>query len=538
MKNFLGISAIILIGLAFRLIFIDKPDGLWNDEYVSWMIAAKPFAHGFLDAVRSQCHMPFYYLYLKIFMAIFGQSDLVLRLSSVLCGILSILAMYFTGLEKDKNTAFLCAGFCAISSFLIYYSQEVRLYSVLFLFSALTLLFTLRIVRNPNKKNIILYILCNFLILFTHTIGFVYVFFNLVFVSLNLYKNFKKTILYIWYGILSGAILCTPLIIKIFSDQTFSQWWGHFSISKIGFLITDYFSPVLTNLTNAPDNFLYAPQLLFFMLAPAIIAVSGIIIALKNEQNRQLFLIALFTLCTLTAASISGKLVFITKYSIEIYPILIYLACYGISSINNVILRKSLIIFYTLLSVGYILIHPYSAPKMHRAEGHKIAADMLSNAQLKKNDFILLEYYNKDRFEKYFDFTDYNTVSINKSNFARYMDEDTYNIHTNGKTVYKAMFLSKHNTHLESMLENEIFKELKPGQNLAIVVLNSVAFYSPEQIITITEDENKYNKTPLLFLVFSYIKNQTFLATAEKLAIRRIEQKGNWTVIKFTKLNN
>ena len=173
MKKTLGITAIIILGLVLRLICIDKPDGLWNDEYVSWLIASTQ--NGFWDAVKSQCHMPFYYLYLKFLITIFGQSDLVLRLTSVFAGVLAIPAMYFLGKEKNEQTGLFCAGFTAISSFLIYYSQEVRLYSVLFLFSALCMLYTIKLIKKPDKKNIILCILFNFLISFTHTIGFVFV---------------------------------------------------------------------------------------------------------------------------------------------------------------------------------------------------------------------------------------------------------------------------------------------------------------------------------------------------------------------------
>ena len=193
MKKHLGILGIVLIGLILRLIYINKPDGLWNDEYVSYMISATPFFTGFADAVKSQCHMPFYYLYLKFFMTLFGQSDLLLRLTSVLAGVIAIPVMYFTGKERDDNTAYLCAGFTALSSFLIYYSQEVRLYSILFLFSALTLLYTIKVIKNPVKKNFIFCAIFNFLIIFTHTIGFVFVFFNLIFLSinLNLYGNIR-----------------------------------------------------------------------------------------------------------------------------------------------------------------------------------------------------------------------------------------------------------------------------------------------------------------------------------------------------------
>lgn len=529
MKKTLGITAIIILGLVLRLICIDKPDGLWNDEYVSWLIASTQ--NGFWDAVKSQCHMPFYYLYLKFFMTIFGQSDLVLRLTSVFAGVLAIPAMYFLGKEKNEQTGLFCAGFTAISSFLIYYSQEVRLYSVLFLFSALCMLYTIKLIKKPDKKNIILCILFNFLILFTHTIGFVFVFFNLIYISIN---N-KKAAPYIWSALAICSIVTAPLAYKIMTTQSFSQWWGHFSISKIGFLFTDYFSPVLTNLTNAPDNFLYMPKLAFFMIAPALIAI---ILIIKSRDK--LFLLAAAFITVLVIASMSGKLVFITKYSTEIYPILIYLACSGLSSVNNKILKNTIIIFYCLISVGYILIHPYSAPKMRRSEGNKIPMDMLKNMELKKDDIVMLEYYPQQRFEKYFDFSNYKVVEIHKGNFPHYLSENTdYNeVYKSGKEIYKNIFSNMENKYFDDLLKKYVFDILKPDQSVVMVLLDSVSFYSPNDLAKITRDKNLYDKEPLLFLVFSYIKNKTFEDMLGTLTITRLERKGSWTVIKFTKLNN
>lgn len=540
MKKYLPLSIIILLGMIFRLICINKPDGLWNDEYVSWMIAATPFAHGFVEAVKSQCHMPFYYLYLKFFMTFFGQSDIVLRLTSTFAGILSIIAMYFVGKEKDKKTGLLCAGFSAISSFLIYYSQEVRFYSVLFLFSALSLLFIIKCTKKPDKRNIFFCILFNFLILFTHTIGFVFVFFNFIFLSIKLYKQFKKIIFTVWGTILVSGIFTAPLAIKIMTTQSFSQWWGHFSISKIAFLFTDYFSPVLTNLTNAPDNFFYVPKLAWIMIIPTIIAIGGIIKAiLKNKDNALLLATTIASISVLVIASVSDKLVFITKYSIEIYPILIYLACFGISSINNKIIKNSLIILYCILCCGYIVLAPYSAPKIRRSEGQKIPIDILNQLNLQKDDIILLEYYPANRFYKYFDFSDYRVVEIHKGNFPKFLSQNVNysDVYKSGKTIYKNIFSTEKNPYFEGMLQKEIFNNLKNGQSVTVVILNSVSYISPQNMTKIVENDYLYNKEPLLFLAFSYIKNKTLNEMLNTLSITNVAQKGNWTVVKFTKLN-
>ena len=540
MKKYLPIIGILVFGIALRLICINKPDGLWNDEYVSWMIAAVPFGHGFIDAVKSQCHMPFYYLYLKFFMFFFGQSDLVLRLTSTLAGVLSIIAMYFVGKEKDEKTGLFCAGFSAISSFLIYYSQEVRFYSVLFLFSALSLLYIIKSVKEPNNKNLILCIIFNFLILFTHTIGFIFVFFNLVFLSVNLYKPLKKIIISIWCVIGGLSLITAPLALKIMTTQSFSQWWGSFSISKIGFLFTDYFSPLLTNLTNASDNFFYAKLLSLVMIIPTGIAVGCIVKALiKNKFNTLLLVVCICPLLVMAIAAISGKLVFITKYSIEIYPALIYLACCGLSSIRNKVLKFSLIIVYCIISLGYIFFAPYSAPKMRRAEGQKIPMDMLKQIGLKQDDVILLEYYPANRFSKYFDFSNYRVVEIHKGNFTDYMSSsiDYKQAYKSGKEDYKEIFKSGENIYFENMLQKNVFDNLKNGQSVAVVVLNSVSYHAPESMAEIVKNDEMYNKEPLLFLVFSYVRNKIFDEMLKTMTITGLAQKGNWTVAKFTKLN-
>ena len=246
LKSILGILFVIVLGILLRLVLIDKPEGLWNDEYVSYMISSASNFNAFVAGIKSQCHMPLYYIYLRVVMTMFGSSDVVLRLSSVLVGVLAIPVMYLVGKEKDEMTGMYCASFCAISSFLIYYSQEVRLYSLLFLISALTLLYTLRLLKTQNVHNLIGFVIANFLILFTHTIGFVFVFFNLVWVSYKLYGQHKKLILKVWAIIAFLALILSPHVFAILFRKTFAQWWGAFSPSVFGFLFTDYFSPVLT----------------------------------------------------------------------------------------------------------------------------------------------------------------------------------------------------------------------------------------------------------------------------------------------------
>ncbi|HNW26512.1 MAG TPA: glycosyltransferase family 39 protein [Candidatus Gastranaerophilaceae bacterium] len=535
--------AVLVLGTFLRLLGINKPEGLWNDEYVSWYVASIPFGKEFINQVFAQCHMPFYYLYLKFFMN-FGQSDLALRLSSVFAGMLSIVVMYFVGREfKNKRLGIFCAIFTAISSFLIYYSQEVRMYEVLFLISAFSLLYTLKLVKNPKPHKIFLYFLSLFLILFTHTIGFVYVFFSLFFVSymlINKNVKYKKTISSLWIFIILGFLVFSPLTFKIFTESSYSQWWGHFTFSKILFLISDYFSPVLTSLVNAPDNFFYNFSTKFFIFAilPSLLAIYGTYRAIRTGKTEALglFLVVLGTLSVLSIAAAFGKMVFITKYSIEIYPILITIFCFGISEVNNRKWKYFLALSFCFIQLLYLFTMPDSAIKRVRTEGHKLAADLILGAELKKGDFVLLEYYPKERFERYFDFEGLNVISINKGNFSQYLtDKELVKDKIEIKKQAREIFSANESNYFDKKLKKEIFQKMKKGQKISVIFLNSVSMISPNNLKKIAFDDKAYEKTPFLFSVFSYLKNETIESMLTELKPVKLEQKGSWLCATFKK---
>ncbi len=540
-KTFWVMLFIVVLGTLLRLIFIDKPDGLWNDEYVSWAVASIPFGKNFINAVLGQCHMPLYYLYIKFFVHFFGNNDIMLRLTSLVPGVFAIIAMYFAGKEiKDNKLGILCAAIAALSSFLIYFSQEVRFYELLFLFSALLLIFTVRLGKTQTSLNFAMYVLSNLLIILTHTIGFVFVLLNMMFMShwlLKTAKKYKKLIAITWVILFLALTINIPLILRMFTHYPFAQWWDHFSFAKIGFLLTDYFSPILINLVSSPDNFFYnfTFGFLIFGLLSTIIAIAGIVKALRTKKYEilGLFYLALAFVIFLIIFAISGKLVFLTKYSIEIYPILIVIAGFGLLEFKKE-LRVFLIFSFCFLNLFYILITPTSAPKMHRAEGHKIVANLLKSAKLQDGDFILLNYYPKERFEKYFNFSKYKVLSINKNNFTEYLGMDFNKSLKNGNAEYKNIFTAEENPTFKNKFNAEVITQLKAKQKLAIVILNDVAIYSPTKMLALTSSK-EYNKAPFFFLVFSQLRNEELKQSLKELKISRIEQKGSWTVITFIK---
>ena len=478
---------ILLVGFILRLSFINKPEGLWNDEYVSWYVANTPFREGFWQEVLKQCHMPLYYLYLKPFAHF---SDLVLRLTSVVPSLLAIVVMYLVGKEYSKKLGLICATITSVLSFLIYYAQEVRFYSLLFLFSALALLATIKLIKNTSKKNIFFYCISMILILLTHVLGWIFVLFNTLYVVYKKKCFSKKILLYV----LSCAVFVLPFGLNILKMLPSSQWWGHFSYTNILFLFSDYLSPILTNNINAPTVFFYNKSLALWMILPLIIAFYPICIGIKKSKG--LSLVSVLTVLAMSVLAISGKIVFITKYSIEILPILIFILALGLENLKKV---------GNILLTIFVLIHlsafftPNYVTKTVRVEGNRIPAEII-RARNPQN--VVFTYYEPNRFSRYVDLSGKNIYYISKINRFEYQEQP------------------------ERILEN-----IKSGETVSVIFLDSVSFFDEDFV-----NKNKDNsKIPEMFLTFSHIKNSLIKDLNKNFTDFRVDKLGAWTVISAKK---
>ncbi len=480
------IFLLIILGLILRLVNIDKPEGLWNDEYVSWFIASKPFFEGFWQEVMKQCHLPLYYLYLKPFAL---SNDIGLRLTSVIPSLISIVVMYKVGCFYSNKNGYICASITATLPFLIYYAQEVRFYSLVFLFSALLLYFLLKILH--INKGYCGFIITAILLLFTHVLGWIYV--GLITLYLWYKKKFltKKILIYALFFLL----LLIPLGVNILKMLPYSQWWGVFSYTNILFLLTDYFSPILTNNVNAPSVFFYNTnyQYLVLMLLPTLIAIYLLFKgALKLKGLSTIFVLVILTTSVL---AITGKIVFITKYTIEVLPILILLLSLGIKNKFDTILLFSFM-YIQLFSI----FTPFYSTKNIRVEGHKLVTDILNNIE---SDRIIFTYYEPNRFFRYLN-SQYTSKldHISKSNRMEYINNPS-----------------------------RILNNIKKGEQVSVVFLDSVSFIKKD-LIEIAQAKD----IPEMFITFSIIRNSLEDEVLKNFNNIKYYQNGSWIVINAIKL--
>jgi len=133
---------LVFIGVELRLAFIDLP--FWYDEAQSVLIAKQFFPFGINNFLFTQDlqHTPFYFYILHFWIKLFGESDVVLKVLSLIFGVMTIpLSYVFAKKIASEKIAFILAGFMAFNSFNIVYSTEVRMYSLVLMLTILSMIF-------------------------------------------------------------------------------------------------------------------------------------------------------------------------------------------------------------------------------------------------------------------------------------------------------------------------------------------------------------------------------------------------------------
>lgn len=158
---------ILLLAAGLRLHLLGN-QSLWNDEGNSLRLAERPIGE-LIAAAAQDIHPPGYYLALKAWRALTGESEFALRALSALAGILTVACVYALGKALfAAGTGLIAAGLLAINSFAIYYSQEARMYAALALLAAASLLVFVRWTARPTWPYGLVLALLNAAGLYTH----------------------------------------------------------------------------------------------------------------------------------------------------------------------------------------------------------------------------------------------------------------------------------------------------------------------------------------------------------------------------------
>ena len=150
-RTTLWLWSIVALGAVLRLIALGHKS-FWIDEIASVVIARKPGDAFWHFLWHDEGNMALYYVLLRPWLHL-GNSEAVVRLLSVLPGVLTILLMYLLGKRLfGRDPGILAAALFALNACAIGSSQEARAYSFLVLAVVISTYCFVRLVEKPSYR--------------------------------------------------------------------------------------------------------------------------------------------------------------------------------------------------------------------------------------------------------------------------------------------------------------------------------------------------------------------------------------------------
>lgn len=550
---------IIFFALFIRLSSLDKTSGFWYDESTIYTIGSKSFPWGMLkeDAHRFLL-FPFYFLMYKVWLVLFGNSDLTIRLMSVFFDMASLICAYFVGTQFataiNKNQQQIKIGLFnmllyAINSSFIYYAQEAKFYTMTFFLVNLLILFWIKFLKTPNRANTIGFLVFNALLLYTYTSQILLIL--CVQVATILYWIIKKEkIIRIGY-FLGLLIVFIPLILITITNKNYFS--GNFDAvlydnSFILLVIQNWFSPILVGLQNNVFNYhlvilsnILNLKFWMYVFFPIIFYFVLIIKGSKKELLPKMFLFVVITyllghILLSTRESYSA----LVRYVLPVLPFIVITAANGLDEFCNKKLSWFLTILF-IMSNLIVLTSPLSATKIPRPDGYKSLAKVLIENKIDRNQNFILpirvslldKYYNVSgqRFSVYI----LNSQEYQKTYLTpKELDEirQKHNLFEN----YKQFLLSsKVPIGFENLVKHDFVDKINPGEKLILVRDLGISMFNDEQLKYVVNHEEIYKRNSIQFLRLSKLNNSLITVLSKDLKKEKVIKNGNWEVYVFSK---
>ena len=331
---------IFLFGVLLRVYNLNFED-YWFDEQAGFWVADPSIS--FSETLeRSKeldrgTHLVFN-LILKTFFYVLGYDPSIGRILPLIFGVLSIPALSYLSFQINNNKSFLLTAIISsINFYLISYSQETRLYSLVFLVSILNIIFFFKIydLKDLNKSKFlfsILYILFTvlgtclhiffFIIIFSQIIFLLvnYIFkkkiilfeISIIFISICIYLFFMFDSLLLQMGIkefwiqqvsleffynfffsrffgskIMGLIYLIILLYLIYSNRVSVFKYNSKFLLLIFILFFSYFIPLVYSIFQKP---ILIDRYIIFILVPIIILISNLLLNENNTKKRYIIL--------------------------------------------------------------------------------------------------------------------------------------------------------------------------------------------------------------------------------------------------------
>jgi hypothetical protein len=148
-----------------------------GDEIFSLLLARSDWHSLFTAAIKDAIHPPFFYLLLKIWVGIGGESLLWLRLFPVAASTLSLLPLFMlcTDLGISRGARNLAVFIASVHPYAIYFAQHMRMYCLLALFGLTSIWAFERYLKDGTRRDLLILATTNLLLVYSHYYGWLIV---------------------------------------------------------------------------------------------------------------------------------------------------------------------------------------------------------------------------------------------------------------------------------------------------------------------------------------------------------------------------
>ena len=273
---------------------------LWFDEIFSVHAAEHSWRTILPFAAADLVHPPLFYLLLKIWIGIGGDSLVWLRLFPALVGIAAIAPVLLMSRELNLSAAetTLTLLLLAVNGYLIKYAQEVRMYSLLFFLSASSLWLFVALLRRPKLSDgmVIALAVVNLLMIYTHYYGWLLILIELA-LAVWLKRAMAKRLIVSCLVLGASYVPWIILIARAFQVQRVNQnvGWiprpGWRAVIEFAMALAQPFVSAESNIDRI-NPFGVALALLIFIAPVLILIWRSLRQSDRNESARSILLLA------------------------------------------------------------------------------------------------------------------------------------------------------------------------------------------------------------------------------------------------------
>ena len=214
-------SLLILLAFGLRIWHLDF-QSLWRDEMDAIRFSQAPLAELLGNLTRPGWNGPLYFILLRGWLALVGDSEFAARYSSLFFGLLATPLTWAVGRRMlGRATGAMGALLVALSPYLVWYSQELKMYALVLALGLLSVYLYLRALDENRRQWWAGYALVTTLMMYTHILSVLLIVPQALFFALG-WRRYRSR----WRGWLAATAALTlpylPLAIwqvpTLFSD--------------------------------------------------------------------------------------------------------------------------------------------------------------------------------------------------------------------------------------------------------------------------------------------------------------------------------